>query len=116
MATIWIIFIAIAVAGWIVQNTLQNRFKKYSKIPLRNGMTGKEVAEKMLHDNGIYDVQVISVRGQLTDHYNPSNKTINLSEPVYGSLLPFRQSARSVNWETTRISPLTSRKERFILP
>ncbi|NLX67204.1 MAG: zinc metallopeptidase [Bacteroidales bacterium] len=85
MATIWIIFIAIAVAGWIVQNTLQNRFKKYSKIPLRNGMTGKEVAEKMLHDNGIYDVQVISVRGQLTDHYNPSNKTINLSEPVYGS-------------------------------
>ena len=59
MATIWIIFIAIAVAGWIVQNTLQNRFKKYSKIPLRNGMTGKEVAEKMLHDNGIYDVQVI---------------------------------------------------------
>ncbi len=85
MATIWIIFIAVAVAGWIVQGTLQNRFKKYSKIPLRNGMTGKEVAEKMLHDNGIYDVQVISVRGQLTDHYNPLNKTINLSEPVYGS-------------------------------
>ncbi|WP_298653783.1 zinc metallopeptidase [uncultured Proteiniphilum sp.] len=85
MATIWIIFIAIAVAGWIVQGTLQSRFKKYSKIPLRNGMTGKEVAEKMLRDNGIYDVQVISVRGQLTDHYNPLNKTINLSEPVYGS-------------------------------
>ncbi|MEA4918541.1 zinc metallopeptidase [Proteiniphilum sp.] len=85
MATIWIIFIAIAVAGWIVQGMLQGRFKKYSKIPLRNGMTGKEVAEKMLHDNGIYDVQVISVRGQLTDHYNPLNKTINLSEPVYGS-------------------------------
>ncbi|MFA7494086.1 MAG: zinc metallopeptidase [Proteiniphilum sp.] len=85
MATIWIIFIAVAVAGWMVQGTLQNRFKKYSKIPLRNGMTGKEVAEKMLHDNGIYDVQVISVRGQLTDHYNPLNKTINLSEPVYGS-------------------------------
>ncbi len=85
MATIWIIFIAIAVAGWIVQGMLQGRFKKYSKIPLRNGMTGKEVAEKMLHDNGVYDVQVISVRGQLTDHYNPLNKTINLSEPVYGS-------------------------------
>lgn len=85
MATIWILFIAIAVIGWIVQATLQSRFKKYSKIPLRNGMTGKEVAEKMLHDNGIYDVQVISVRGQLTDHYNPLNKTINLSEPVYGS-------------------------------
>jgi len=85
MATIWILFFAIAIAGWVVQGTLQSRFKKYSKIPLRNGMTGKEVAEKMLHDNGIYDVQVISVRGQLTDHYNPLNKTINLSEPVYGS-------------------------------
>lgn len=85
MALIWIIFIAIAIAGWVVQARLQNRFKKYSKIPIRNGMTGKEVAEKMLHDNGIYDVQIISVRGQLTDHYNPLKKTINLSEPVYGS-------------------------------
>ncbi len=85
MAIIWILFFAIAIAGWIVQGTLQAKFKKYSKLPLRNGMTGKEVAEKMLHDNGIYDVQVISVRGQLTDHYNPLNKTINLSEPVYGS-------------------------------
>jgi Zn-dependent membrane protease YugP len=85
MSPIWILFIGIAVAGWIVQATLKSRFKKYSKIPLRNGMTGKEVAEQMLHDNGIFDVQVISVRGQLTDHYNPLNKTINLSEPVYGS-------------------------------
>lgn len=85
MAFIWIIFIGIALAGWIVQARLQSRFKKYSKIPLRNGMTGKEVAEKMLYDNGINDVQVISVRGRLTDHYNPLNKTINLSEPVYGS-------------------------------
>lgn len=85
MALIWIIFIGIALLGWIVQTRLQNRFKKYSKIPLRNGMTGKEVAEKMLHENNIYDVQVISTRGQLTDHYNPLNKTINLSEPVYGS-------------------------------
>ena len=85
MATIWILFFVIAIAGWVVQGTLQSRFKKYSKIPLRNGMTGKEVAEKMLHENGIYDVQVISVRGQLTDHYTPLNKTINLSEPVYGS-------------------------------
>ncbi|MDR0422442.1 MAG: zinc metallopeptidase [Proteiniphilum sp.] len=85
MTTIWIIFIAIAVAGWIVQGMLQSRFKKYSKIPLRNGMTGREVAEKMLRDSGIYDVQVISVRGQLTDHYNPLNRTINLSETVFGS-------------------------------
>ena len=68
-----------------MQGTMQSRFKKYSKIPLRNGMTGKEVAEKMLLDNGIYDVKVISVAGQLTDHYNPLKKTINLSEPVYDS-------------------------------
>ena len=85
MMPIWILFIAIAIVGWLVQARLQSRFKKYSKIPLRNGMTGKEVAEKMLHENGIYDVQVISTRGQLTDHYNPLKKTINLSDPVYGS-------------------------------
>ncbi|HHX32498.1 MAG TPA: zinc metallopeptidase, partial [Bacteroidales bacterium] len=85
MSTIWILFIAIAILGWVVQARLQSKFKKYSRIPLRNGMTGKEVAEKMLHENGIYDVQVISTRGQLTDHYNPLKKTINLSEPVYGS-------------------------------
>lgn len=82
---IWILFGIIALAGWIVQAQLQSRFKKYSSISLRNGMTGKDVAEKMLHDHGIYDVQVISTRGQLTDHYNPMNKTINLSEPVYSS-------------------------------
>ena len=85
MSAIWILLILIAVAGFGVQTMLQSRFKKYSRIPIRNGMTGKDIAEKMLHDNGIYDVQVISVRGQLTDHYNPTNKTINLSEPVYGS-------------------------------
>jgi len=66
MALIWIIFIGIALAGWAVQASLQSRFKKYSKIPLRNGMTGKDVAEQMLHDNGIYDVQVVSMRGRLT--------------------------------------------------
>ena len=85
MSAVWYLLILIAVAGFGVQAMLQSRFKKYSRIPLRNGMTGRDVAEKMLHDNGIYDVQVISVRGQLTDHYNPTNKTINLSEPVYGS-------------------------------
>lgn len=77
--------ILIAVLGFVVQGMLQSRFNKYSKIALRSGMTGRDVAEKMLHDNGIYDVQIISVRGRLTDHYNPTNKTINLSEPVYGS-------------------------------
>jgi Zn-dependent membrane protease YugP len=80
-----ILMIVVALAGWAVQARLQSKFKKYSKIPLRNGMTGKEVAEKMLRDNGIYDVQVIHVAGQLTDHYNPLKKTINLSEPVYAS-------------------------------
>lgn len=85
MALIWIIFGLIAIVSWIVSATLQSRFKKYSKIPLRNGMTGKDVAEKMLQDNGIYDVNVISTRGQLTDHYNPLKKTINLSESVFNS-------------------------------
>ena len=79
----WVLFIGISLISWIVSSQLQSRFKKYSKMPLSNGMTGKDIAEKMLHDNGIFDVQVTSVRGSLTDHYNPTNKTINLSEPVY---------------------------------
>jgi len=66
-----------------VSNRLKSKFKKYSKIQLKNGMSGKEIAEKMLADNGIYDVQVVSVKGQLTDHYNPATKTVNLSEAVY---------------------------------
>lgn len=82
---IWIIFIGIALVSWIVSAQLQSRFRKYSKMPLMNGMTGKDIAEKMLHDSNIYDVKIVSVRGKLTDHYNPANKTINLSEPVYNS-------------------------------
>ena len=66
-----------------VSNQLKSKFKKYSKIKLKNGLSGKEIAEKMLLDNGITDVQVVSTKGQLTDHYNPVNKTINLSEAVY---------------------------------
>ena len=66
-----------------VSNQLKSKFKKYSKIKLKNGLSGKEIAEKMLSDNGITDVQVVSTKGQLTDHYNPVNKTINLSEAVY---------------------------------
>ena len=81
----WILFIGIAILSYIVQHNLQSKFKKYSKMPLMNGMTGREVAEKMLHDNGIYDVKVTSTPGMLTDHYNPANKTVNLSEGVYGS-------------------------------
>ena len=74
---------AIALVSWLVSNQLKQKFAKYSKVHLRNGMSGKEIAEKMLADNGISDVEVISVKGQLTDHYNPKNKTVNLSESVY---------------------------------
>ncbi|NDV68092.1 zinc metallopeptidase [Dysgonomonas sp. 25] len=81
----WVIFGLIAILSFIVSNTLKSKFKKYSQIPLTNGMTGRDVALKMLHDNGIYDVQVISTNGSLTDHYNPTNKTVNLSEDVYAS-------------------------------
>lgn len=84
-AAYWILFIGIALISYLVQANLKSKFKKYSRIPLGNGMTGRDVAEKMLQDNGIYDVRVISTRGQLTDHYNPANKTVNLSESVYGS-------------------------------
>ncbi|WP_236027421.1 zinc metallopeptidase [Gelidibacter pelagius] len=79
----WILIGGIALVSWLVSNQLKQKFKKYSQVHLRNGMSGKEIAEKMLADNGITDVEVISVKGQLTDHYNPANKTVNLSESVY---------------------------------
>ena len=82
---IWIVFIGIAIISYMVQASLKSKFEKYSKVPLTNGMTGRDVAEKMLRDNGIYDVRVISTAGMLTDHYNPASKTVNLSEGVYGS-------------------------------
>ncbi len=69
--------------SWLVSNRLKNKFELYSKLQLQNGMSGKEIAEKMLADHGIRDVKVISVEGQLTDHYNPADKTVNLSEAVY---------------------------------
>lgn len=81
----WIIFIGFALLSWVVSNRLQRKFETYSQIPLPNGMTGREVAEKMLHDNGIYDVEVTCTPGHLTDHYNPMTKTVNLSESVYAS-------------------------------
>jgi len=73
----------ISLVSWLVSNQLKRKFKKYSQISLRNGMSGAEIAEKMLSDNGIYDVKVISTPGRLTDHYNPKDKTVNLSEAVY---------------------------------
>jgi Zn-dependent membrane protease YugP len=81
----WILFGIIALVGWSVSATLKSKFKKYSRVPLNNGMTGKDIALKMLYDNGIYDVQVISVAGILTDNYNPTTKTVNLSDGVYHS-------------------------------
>jgi Zn-dependent membrane protease YugP len=82
---IWVIFIGIVILSWVVSAIMKARFKKYSKIPVDNGMSGKEIAERMLRDHGIYDVTVESVQGQLTDHYNPDKKTINLSKDVYSS-------------------------------
>jgi hypothetical protein len=73
----------IFIVSWYVSNKLKTKFKTYSKVYLQNGMSGKEIAEKMLHDNGIFDVKVISTPGMLTDHYNPQKKTVNLSESVY---------------------------------
>lgn len=79
----WIVFVGVAIISWLVQMNLQSKFKKFSKVPMTGGMTGREVALKMLHDNGIYDVTVTHTPGHLTDHYNPLNKTVNLSEGVY---------------------------------
>jgi len=73
----------IFIVSWYVSNKLKSKFKTYSKVYLQNGMSGKEIAEKMLHDNGIFDVKVLSTPGMLTDHYNPQKKTVNLSESVY---------------------------------
>lgn len=81
----FILIIIIAVVGFIVQAKLQSVFKKYSQVMFPGGLTGRDVAEKMLRDNGIYDVRVTCTPGHLTDHYNPATKTVNLSESVYNS-------------------------------
>lgn len=81
---IWIITILVMVLSYLVQAMLKSRFEKYSQVPTSNGMTGAEVAQKMLWENGITDVKITSISGQLTDHYNPQTKTVNLSESVYG--------------------------------
>lgn len=79
----WIAFIALAVISLIVSKSVESRFKKYSHIAMNYGLTGREVAEKMLYDNDIHDVTIHEVNGMLTDHYNPVNKTLNLSHDVY---------------------------------
>lgn len=83
MTGYYILLGAISLVSWLASSQLKRKFAKYSKIQLRNGMTGEEIAKKMLADHGITDVEVISTPGQLTDHYNPKNKTVNLSEVVF---------------------------------
>ncbi len=83
MMIYYILLGAIALVSWLVSSKLKSKFKHYSKVHLRNGMSGAEIAEKMLADHGIRDVKVVSTSGMLTDHYNPVNKTVNLSESVY---------------------------------
>ena len=78
--------ILIMLVSWLVSNRLKNKFEKYSKLHLQNGMSGAEIAENMLADHGILDVRVISTPGRLTDHYNPADKTVNLSEAVYNQI------------------------------
>jgi len=81
----WLLMIIVAVVSFIVQWRFKSKFSHYAEIGLLSGLTGQEVAERMLKDNNIYDVQIISVEGELTDHYNPANKTVNLSPDVYYS-------------------------------
>jgi Zn-dependent membrane protease YugP len=83
MAGAYLIGFVIMLLSWLVGKQLKDRFEKYSRTPLQNGMSGRDIAERMLADHGITGVKVISVPGQLTDHYNPANRTVNLSEPVY---------------------------------
>lgn len=81
--TYWILFIGITILSWVVSSRLKSKFEAYSKVRLDSGMTGRDVALKMLHDNGIYDVRVTCTPGTLTDHFNPADKTVNLSQDVY---------------------------------
>src|SRR5688572_12259562 len=79
----FLLMIVIAVVSFIVQWRFKNKFKQYSEMPLASGLSGKDIAQKMLSDNGIPDVKIISVEGQLSDHYNPADRTVNLSPEVY---------------------------------
>ncbi|WP_295672075.1 zinc metallopeptidase [uncultured Mucilaginibacter sp.] len=85
MGLAWLLMIVIAIVSFIVQGRFKSKFNEYAQMPLLSGLSGQDVAERMLRDNGIYDVKVISVEGQLTDHYNPEDKTVNLSPDVFYS-------------------------------
>jgi Zn-dependent membrane protease YugP len=128
MVGIYIIFGAIALASYLVSMTLQNKFKQYSGVALGSGMSGKDVAERMLRENGIRDVSVVSVEGHLTDHYNPMNKTVNLSRSVYSSQSVAAaavaahecghavQHAKAYPWLTMRsnLVPLVSASSKYL--
>ena len=127
MIEFYLIIGVIALASWVVSNTLKNKFKKYSKVHLRNGMSGAEIAEKMLADHGIRDVKVVSTAGMLTDHYDPRNKTVNLSASVYSQRNAAAaavaahevghavQHAQAYEWLTMRskLVPMVSVSSRF---
>jgi len=120
--------VAVMGVSWFVQYRLKSKFKKYSETPISSNLTGAEIAQKMLADNGIYDVKVISVNGQLTDHYNPVNKTVNLSESVYSRRNAAAaavaahecghavQHAKSYSWLTMRskLVPVVSVSSRWM--
>ncbi len=123
-----LIFIVMG-ASWFVQNRLKSKFRKYSQTPISSNLSGREIAEKMLADNGIYDVKVISVNGQLTDHYNPVKKTVNLSEAVYNQRNAAAaavaahecghavQHAKAYSWLTLRskLVPVVSVSSRWMM-
>jgi Zn-dependent membrane protease YugP len=83
MSSIFLVSMIFVGISFLVSSTLKGKFATYSQIPLRNGMSGREIAEKMLRDNGIFNVKVMSTEGQLSDHYNPATNTVNLSQEVY---------------------------------
>ncbi len=99
MSMYWILFIGFALLSWLVSSSLQRKFERYSQIPLPNGMTGKDVAEKMLHDNGIYDGQVTTTHGHLTDNYN--QRTMN-ADYLYDDIQGMQPSAI---WNIVKTSP-----------
>ncbi len=124
----YLIGIVIMFISWLVGQQLRSRFAKYSRTSLQNGMSGKEIAERMLEDNGIHDVRVVSVPGQLTDHYDPTKKTVNLSEAVHSQRNAAAaavaahecghavQHARAYHWLTMRskLVPVVSVSSRIV--
>ncbi|MCB0793617.1 MAG: zinc metallopeptidase [Flavobacteriales bacterium] len=128
MTGAYVIMLVVMLASWMVSQQLRSRFKKYSQTPLANGMSGKEVAERMLADHGITNVKVVSTSGQLTDHYNPATRTVNLSEAVFGQRNAAAaavaahecghavQHAKAYSWLTMRskLVPVVSVTSRFM--